>query len=226
MSAHEHNTHNTQKLKIRPLISQPQIPSAMSFSAIAQIKHYLSPYTTEFHTNLEGCIRVSDIRTAKVQKPEPRDRDADILETNMPFMFLLQSWQDLTEALNNPDFVDPPEGLPADTETQDEARQGRQVTMSVAMLKSLDYFAERLEKGMVRDTQADLVLMTLELWKRRFERWMGLLGEDDGEEWDWSDWVTYGWELGEDSTGMLMFFVELRSESVEVRITRYLDTEP
>jgi hypothetical protein len=82
-------------------------------------------------------------------------------------------------------------------------------------------FWDRILAGLARRNQLDLVWVALGLWKERVEQWLENLDPDDGKSWA-EDLLAYEM-IHETSWGMLTFFMELRSESIETRIWKHLE---
>ncbi|RPA74474.1 hypothetical protein BJ508DRAFT_35039 [Ascobolus immersus RN42] len=96
--------------------------------------------------------------------------------------------------------------------------------------KCFDNFADRLGRGMVRDDQRELLAMALESWVNWFEGCLAALAELEKEgveavEKVWQRFTEHVEDVGAILVPLVLFFLNLRSESIEARIWRYLQDD-
>ncbi|RPA71086.1 hypothetical protein BJ508DRAFT_420031 [Ascobolus immersus RN42] len=94
-----------------------------------------------------------------------------------------------------------------------------QESRRVSMIRQ---FWDRLVAGLARRKQLDLVWLALGLWKQRTEEWLDGLDPEDGREWK-EDLEVYE-KIHVEGWGMVVFFMDLRSESIETRIWKHMNT--
>ncbi|RPA76587.1 hypothetical protein BJ508DRAFT_417505 [Ascobolus immersus RN42] len=87
-------------------------------------------------------------------------------------------------------------------------------------LDAMHRFPKRLNAGMVRDAQWKLLILVLKFWRREVANWIADLRIEDDSRWVEDSY----WRIGLKAMKMFRFVLVLRSESIETRIWRHLNS--